>query len=668
MNTLSGVVILLLLIPLSLCWSVQERHVKTLTLVKQYYGTQNLVNSNSFSLPVDFSFSVLQMSGSDLNPSQRVEKADRFLAQIPYSSYLVIFPGNYTGFSIDFNISSYQSLASNYSKALSVSGTTIHNGSVHEFTSIIDSEGSLIYTYFKPVYLNSTLIPSSSSQLPVVLLPLSASSSIPIGLISGTDLLFPESSASLMLKGALFVIVSNSFDLPLSQTNITFAHLLKIRSTENVLFSAFATSSEGNDYSMAVNYCWDDNGDESFTSALGCDQGQVLAQGKSGREQILNVQGINFNLLLSYRATQTIWGDAYRRPYHYTPLCYPNINSNPSLDSFTQKCPDTTTTKNNDLKLKIALLQLIPVDSVQGNLETAEAFIRKAMQQNDPPEVVVMSEMWSVGYDIMFPPPVPKPTLSQLYNWTFLANTPPFNSQCFISYFQALSKELNVAIAVSLLHTSPSISSCRSCVPSPPLNTVVLINRFGQVLYSYSKIHTCAWLTDEGLTSPGDSVPSADLELRNGQTIRVGSIICYDREHFETARMASVTQGVEVLLVPNGCWLIDFQIEQLKIRSLENAMIIAMANYANNPNSRNAAMNGRSIIIDERGGIVVEAGKEQQVIQGEVDVGTLRQWRSTGGVGMAVRKIHLHEELCELVRENSFSENNAWMRVGGSTI
>ena len=41
------------------------------------------------------------------------------------------------------------------------------------------------------------------------------------------------------------------------------------------------------------------------------------------------------------------------------------------------------------------------------------------------------------------------------------------------------------------------------------------------------------------------------LDTRRAGNVTVGSIICFDREQMETARMAS-QQGAEVILTPNG--------------------------------------------------------------------------------------------------------------------
>jgi predicted amidohydrolase len=66
-------------------------------------------------------------------------------------------------------------------------------------------------------------------------------------------------------------------------------------------------------------------------------------------------------------------------------------------------------------------------------------------------------------------------------------------------------------------------------------------------------VHTCDWATDEALTSPGATFWVADVPTAQG-TLRVGSMICADREFPESAQLLQ-RHGAELVLVPNACHL-----------------------------------------------------------------------------------------------------------------
>ena len=63
-------------------------------------------------------------------------------------------------------------------------------------------------------------------------------------------------------------------------------------------------------------------------------------------------------------------------------------------------------------------------------------------------------------------------------------------------------------------------------------------------------MHTCDFAEECRLT-PGEAFPVADLDTDKG-IVKVGSMICYDRELPESARILML-KGAELLLVPNAC-------------------------------------------------------------------------------------------------------------------
>ena len=98
----------------------------------------------------------------------------------------------------------------------------------------------------------------------------------------------------------------------------------------------------------------------------------------------------------------------------------------------------------------------------------------------------------------------------------------------FVNRFSELAAELDMAIAITLLERHEP----------KPRNTVCLFDRHGNLQYRYSKVHICDFgeEDDEGVLDAGDAFFVADLDTKDG-SIKVGSMICYDREFPESARI-----------------------------------------------------------------------------------------------------------------------------------
>ena len=85
--------------------------------------------------------------------------------------------------------------------------------------------------------------------------------------------------------------------------------------------------------------------------------------------------------------------------------------------------------------LKIALLQIAPTGSLEGNLEKGIAACRRAKKLGA--DIALFPEMWSCGYDICEPQPA---------EWLCKAIE---LDGAFVAEFGALAAELDMAIAVT---------------------------------------------------------------------------------------------------------------------------------------------------------------------------------------------------------------------------
>ena len=161
--------------------------------------------------------------------------------------------------------------------------------------------------------------------------------------------------------------------------------------------------------------------------------------------------------------------------------------------------------------LKIALLQISPAAALSENLKKGMEACRKAKRMGA--DIAVFPEMWSNGYRIYDRP---------LEEWTVEAIS---LEDEFVSSFGKLAKELNMAIAITLLER----------YDGAPRNTMILFDRFGTQKFTYAKVHTCDFDVEKNLT-PGDNFYVCSLDTACGE-VQVGGMICYDKWRNDSGRL-----------------------------------------------------------------------------------------------------------------------------------
>jgi len=260
------------------------------------------------------------------------------------------------------------------------------------------------------------------------------------------------------------------------------------------------------------------------------------------------------------------------------------------------------------MKITIAFLQLLPTGSINGNMEKGITACRLAKEKGA--DIALFPEMWSCGY--VFP-----------HEETQLRECSISQDSVFVKQFSKLSQELDMAIAITFLEQHEP----------KPRNTVCLFDRHGKLKYRYSKVHICDFgeADDEGVLDAGNDFFVEDLDTSGG-TVKVGSMICYDREFPESARILML-KGAELLLVPNACPMEINRLAQLRGRAYENMLAIATCNYP----SPHPDCNGHSTLFDgavylpgvpgSRDMCVFEAGEKEGLYTAELDMDMLRDYR-----------------------------------------
>lgn len=287
--------------------------------------------------------------------------------------------------------------------------------------------------------------------------------------------------------------------------------------------------------------------------------------------------------------------------------------------------------------IKIALLQIKPCDSLQDNLKKGIVSCKEAKEKGA--DIILFPEMYSNGYNI--------------YNRDFEVwkkEAIELDSDFVIS-FKKLAKELNVAIGITLLEK----------YKNNPKNTLVLFDRFGERKFVYSKVHTCDFDVERNLT-PGDDFYVTDLNTEKGN-IKVGAMICYDREFPESARILML-DGAELILVPNACPMEINRLSQLRGRAYENMLAIATCNYPIDVPD----CNGNSSVFDgvvyvpylegSRDTCIFQAPEEEGIYIAELDVNQLREYRNNEVHGNCYRRPDKYYKLISDKIEYPFKRSN----------
>ena len=258
------------------------------------------------------------------------------------------------------------------------------------------------------------------------------------------------------------------------------------------------------------------------------------------------------------------------------------------------------------MKIHIAFAQILPGKNLDENLSIGKNACIEAKEKGA--DIVLFPEMWSDGYFL----PQDEEELRKLAIR---------KDSAFINAFRDLAANLRMAIGITFLEA----------FDPKPLNSVVFFDRRGNEILHYSKVHTCAF-DDEAVLSAGEDFYTADLDFGRG-TVKIGAMICFDREFPESARILML-KGAELILAPNACPMEINRLSALRTRAYENMTAVATCNYpAGQPDC-----NGHSSLFDgvpwvrelpgARDMCVMEAPEEPGVYLGTLDLDLLRNHRS----------------------------------------
>ena len=285
------------------------------------------------------------------------------------------------------------------------------------------------------------------------------------------------------------------------------------------------------------------------------------------------------------------------------------------------------------MKLNIALLQLQPGKGLAKQKEIGEKACREAKAKGA--HIALFPEMWSDGY---FLPQAEGETEKLAIE----------KDDAFLASFRDLAAQLDMAIGITFLEKHRP----------KPRNSLLVFDRKGREILYYAKVHTCAFDLEKVL-SAGEEFPVADLEWEGG-TVRIGAMICFDREFPESARILML-KGAQLILAPNACPMEINRLSALRTRAYENMVAVATCNYpAGQPDC-----NGHSTLFDgvpwlsEEPGVrdmcVFEAPEEAGVYLARLDVAQLRKHRESDVMGDRCRRPETYGDIADPTERGLFS-------------
>ncbi|HZG71174.1 MAG TPA: carbon-nitrogen family hydrolase [Chondromyces sp.] len=246
------------------------------------------------------------------------------------------------------------------------------------------------------------------------------------------------------------------------------------------------------------------------------------------------------------------------------------------------------------MQKKIACIQMdISFGQPQENYEKAKKWIEKAAKENC--DIAVLPELWTTGYDL-----------------TRLDDIADRQAEKTIAFLSDLAKEHHIDLVAG------SVANQQN---DGVENTLLIINRSGELVKQYSKLHLFRLMDEHKHLQAGKQDGLFEL---HGE--KMGGVICYDIRFPEWIRK-HVLSGAKAMFVVAEWPLarVDHWKTLLTARAIENqCYVIACNRSGSDPNNEFA---GHSMMIGPWGEIIAEASKEEQLLIGEIDLSQVEEVR-----------------------------------------
>lgn len=263
------------------------------------------------------------------------------------------------------------------------------------------------------------------------------------------------------------------------------------------------------------------------------------------------------------------------------------------------------------MTFRVAVLQMRSVNrEYERNIKTIIKYMSDAKQNGA--DILLLPECFITGYDL---------TIDNASAITENDLAPLCEN----------AKELNIGLVAAALTQGKS----------NPQNSAFVISKDGKILMKYAKVHTCDF-ADEKVLESGTEFKVCDFD-----GVKIGIMICYDREYPESARVLML-KGAEIILVPNDCGSMRPRLQALSTRAYENMCGVAMAN----PNGENAGNScAYSPICWDRNGecvdntLLLADAETERLFYADFDMDAIRAYREREMMGNTFRKVKAYAQL-----------------------
>ncbi|MCO4761291.1 MAG: carbon-nitrogen hydrolase family protein [Myxococcales bacterium] len=232
-------------------------------------------------------------------------------------------------------------------------------------------------------------------------------------------------------------------------------------------------------------------------------------------------------------------------------------------------------------RVKVAVVQLRSTEDVTDNLRQADIQIRGAAA--DGARLIAVPE--NTGF---------------LKTGNGVDAGEPLETSAVVTHMRALASELDVALLLGSFHKA-------SAEPTRAYNTSVVIDRTGQIVTTYDKIHLFDIDVPGQVTfkESDDIIPGTQPVIADIEGMRLGLSICYDLRFPELYRKLAEA-GAEVITVPaaftaqtgKAHWEV-----LLRARAIENqCYVLAPDQWGIHGGKRHS--HGDSMIIDPWGQVI----------------------------------------------------------------
>jgi omega-amidase len=213
--------------------------------------------------------------------------------------------------------------------------------------------------------------------------------------------------------------------------------------------------------------------------------------------------------------------------------------------------------------------------------------------------LVLLPEMFATGFSMNVPA---------------VQESPKAETEKFLAH---LAQDFGVFVIGGVVTTAPD---------SRGYNQAVVVAPDGKQLARYSKMQPFTLGGESKNYMAGDQ-PAFFSWTEGGQEIKVSPFICYDLRFPEVFRSA-VRKGAQLFTVIAN-WpvtRIHHWVTLLQARAIENQAYVAGVNRCGT--DPKYTYNGRSLIVDPHGTILVEAGDSECIIGADINPEVVTKWRS----------------------------------------